>query len=107
MFLSSCLSKNEQGHLTIGGLDVPALAKEYGTPLYLMDENLIRETCREYNAAMEKHYGKENFLVVYASKAFCTKYMYRILDEEGMGADLVSGGELYTAIQAGFPLKRT
>ena len=107
MFLSPCLSKNEQGHLTIGGLDVPALAKEYGTPLYLMDENLIRETCRAYNASMKEHYGKDNFLVVFASKAFCAKYMYRILAEEGMGADLVSGGELYTAIQANFPLDRT
>lgn len=107
MFLSPCLSKNEQGHLTIGGLDVPALAKEYGTPLYLMDENLIRETCREYHAAMKAHYESDRYMVCYASKAFCTKYMYRILAEEGMGADLVSGGELYTAIQANFPLDRT
>ena len=106
MLLSPCLSKNEQGHLAIGGIDVPSLAKEYGTPLYIMDETLIRETCRAYQNAMREHYSDDRFLVVYAGKAFCTKYMYRILEQEGMGADLVSGGELYTAIQAKFPLER-
>ncbi len=103
--ISPCLSVNSQGHLAIGGMDVPALAREYGTPLFLMDEDNIRATCREYRRAMQAHYG-ENFIVAYASKAFCTKYMYRILKEEEMGADLVSGGELYTAHSAGFPLDR-
>lgn len=103
--ISPCLSVNEMGHLTIGGMDVPALAKEYKTPLYIMDEDFIRATCREYRAAMKKHYG-DNFIVCYASKAFCTKYMYRILDDEMMGADVVSGGELYTANKAGFPMDR-
>lgn len=103
--ISPCLSKNERGHLTIGGMDVPALAKEYGTPLYLMDEGQIRTTCREYRAAMKKHYG-DRFLVAFAGKAFCTKQMYRILKEEEMAADFVSGGELYTAMQAGFPMDR-
>ena len=105
MFLSSCLSENSEGHLTIGGVDVPALAREYGTPLYIMDEDAIRSTCREYRKAMLRHYGK-NFLVAFASKAFCTKYMYKILAEENMGADVVSGGELYTALKAGFPMNR-
>jgi diaminopimelate decarboxylase len=91
--------------LTIGGVDVPALAREYGTPLYIMDEDAIRSTCREYRKAMLRHYGK-NFLVAFASKAFCTKYMYKILAEENMGADVVSGGELYTALKAGFPMNR-
>lgn len=103
--ISPCLSKNEQGHLTIGGLDVPTLAKKYGTPLYLMDEGHIRATCRAYRSAMKTHYG-DNFLVAFAGKAFCTKHMYRILNEEAMGADFVSGGELYTALQAGFPMER-
>ncbi len=103
--ISPCLSKNEQGHLTIGGMDVPALAKEFGTPLYLMDEGHIRKTCREYRSAMKTHYG-DRFLVAFAGKAFCTKHMYRILNEEEMGADFVSGGELYTALQAGFPMDR-
>lgn len=105
MFLSSCLSKNSEGHLTIGGVDVPALAREYGTPLYIMDEDAIRSTCREYRKAMLRNYGK-NFLVAFASKAFCTKYMYKLLAEENMGADVVSGGELYTALKAGFPMNR-
>jgi len=103
--ISPCLSINEIGHLAIGGVDVPALAKEYKTPLYIMDEDFIRATCREYRAAMEKYYG-DNFLVCFASKAFCTKYMYKILSEEKMGADVVSGGELYTAHKAGFPMER-
>ncbi|MBR5479546.1 MAG: diaminopimelate decarboxylase [Clostridia bacterium] len=103
--LSPCLSINKDGHLAIGGMDVPALAREYKTPLYIMDEDYIRANCREYRAAMKKHYG-DNFLVCYASKAFCTQYIYRILDDEQMGADVVSGGELYTAHKAGFPMDR-
>ena len=103
--LSPCLSINEDGHLAIGGVDVPSLAKKYKTPLYIMDEDYIRANCREYRAAMKKYYG-ENFLVCYASKAFCTQYMYRILSEENMGADVVSGGELYTAHKAGFPMDK-
>ena len=67
-----------------------------------MDEDFIRSTCREYRKAMCDHYG-ENFMVAFASKAFCVKHMYKILKEENMGADVVSGGELYTAIKAGFP----
>lgn len=101
--ISSCLSVNEKGHLAIGGMDVPELAREYGTPLFIMDEDHIRNTCREYRRAMQEHYGT-NFIIAYASKAFCTKYMYRILEEEQMGADVVSGGEIYTAHKAGFSL---
>ncbi len=105
MQISPCLSENNLGHLTIGGMDVPELAKKYGTPLYLMDEDYIRDTCREYRKAMLDHYG-ENFMVAYASKAFSTKYMYKILNEEKMAVDVVSGGELYTALSAGFPAER-
>lgn len=105
MEISPCLSVNNEGHLAIGGVDVPELAREYGTPLYIMDEDHIRNTCREYRKAMITHYG-ENFIVAYASKAFCAKYMYKILKEENMGADVVSGGELYTANSAGFPMNR-
>ncbi|MEG2570312.1 MAG: diaminopimelate decarboxylase, partial [Clostridia bacterium] len=103
--ISKCLSKNAKEHLTIGGMDVPALAREYGTPLFIMDEDNIRATCREYRKAMCTHYG-EDFMVAYASKAFCAKQMYKILKEENMGADVVSGGELYTAQAAGFPMNR-
>ena len=103
--ISECLGINEIGHLTIGGLDVAELAAKFGTPLYLMDEDLIRKTCREYRDAMEHHFDG-NCLVTYASKAFCAGYMYKILAEEGLGADVVSGGELYTALCAGFDASR-
>lgn len=96
---------NGHGHLTIGGLDTVALASKYGTPLYVMDEDAIRANCRALKNSMDAHYHKKG-LVLYASKAFCCKRMYRILNEEGLGADVVSGGELYTALQAGFPAER-
>ena len=96
---------NGHGHLTIGGLDTVALALKYGTPLYVMDEDAIRANCRALKNSMDAHYHKKG-LVLYASKAFCCKRMYRILNEEGLGADVVSGGELYTALQAGFPAER-
>lgn len=102
MFVSDCLSTNGAGHLTIGGMDTVELAREYGTPLYLMDEDYIRKICREYKAAMEANFGPDS-LVAYASKALSCKYMYKIMKEEGIGADIVSGGELYTALKADFP----
>ncbi len=105
MFISDSLSVNGAGHLTIGGADVVALAKKYGTPLYLMDEDKIRRTCKEYFCAMKEAFG-EKFTVNYASKAFSTKAIYKIIDEEGLSADVVSGGELFTALSAGFPAKK-
>ncbi len=102
MLVSDSLSVSPCGHLTVGGVDVVSLAKKYGTPLYIMDEDKIRRVCKEYTNALAECWG-DSFLVQYASKAFCTKYMYKILDEEGLGADVVSGGELYTALKAGFP----
>jgi len=102
MFVSECLGINEEKHLTIGGVDTVSLAKEYGTPLYVMDEDMIRKNCRMYKNAMDQHY--ENGLVLYANKAFCSLFTCRIAQEEGLGLDVVSGGELYTAIKAGFPM---
>jgi diaminopimelate decarboxylase len=99
------LGINEKNHLTMGGLDVARLAKEYGTPLYLMDEDIIRENCRIYKNAMDKYYGG-NGLVLYASKAFSCLHMCRVVHEEGLGIDVVSGGELYTALKAGFPMEK-
>ncbi|MDR0406445.1 MAG: diaminopimelate decarboxylase [Clostridiales bacterium] len=96
-----CLGVNEKNNLTIGGADVAELAAQYGTPLYIMDEDKIRENCRVYKTAMEKYYG--NGLVLYASKAFSCLHICRAAKEEGMGLDVVSGGELYTALKAGFP----
>lgn len=95
----SCL---DNGHLGFSGVDTVAMAKKYGTPLYLFDENKIRENCRVYRRAVKKYFGTES-LPLYASKAFCCKSMYRIVNDEGLGVDVVSGGELYTALSTGFP----
>ena len=105
MFGTDSLSINAQGHLALGGADIPALAKKYGTPLYLMDESGIRKACRDWLEAGRKQFG-EKFLPSFASKAFCVSAMYRLLAEEGFGADTVSGGELYTAYRAGFDMGR-
>lgn len=102
MFISDSFQLSEQGHLTIGGCDAVALARQYGTPLYVMDENAIRANCRLYKNSVDKYYGG-NGLVLYASKAFSCKEIYRIVNDEMLGTDVVSGGELYTAMQAGFP----
>ncbi|MGN0676214.1 MAG: diaminopimelate decarboxylase [Ruminococcus sp.] len=101
MFVSENLSVNEKGHLTAGGIDTVELAKKYGTPLYVMDEQLIRKACRSFKSSIDKFYGG-NGLVCYASKAFCCKEMCRIMKEEGIGLDVVSIGELYTAVKSGF-----
>ena len=96
---------NEKGHLTIGGADSVELAKEFGTPAYIIDENVVRARCREYLGAAAKSFGADA-LPLYASKALCFTEMYRIAKEEGMGIDCVSSGELYTAKRAGFPAER-
>ena len=101
MFVSENLSVNEKEHLTAGGIDTVELAKKYGTPLYVMDEQLIRKSCRSFKSSIDKFYGG-NGLVCYASKAFCCKEMCRIMKEEGIGLDVVSIGELYTAVKSGF-----
>lgn len=105
MFVSKSLSINKNGHLEIGGCDCVELVKNYGTPIYVMDEGLIRENCRIYKNSMDKYYNGRG-LVLYASKAFCTMAVCRIAHQEGLGLDVVSGGELYTAIKAGFPMDK-
>ena len=99
------LSVNETSHLCLAGQDVVALAQKYGTPLYLLDEDTVREHCREYRTAMIEAFG-EGALPLYAGKALCVKDIYRIMREEGMGIDVVSSGEIYTASEAGFPMER-
>lgn len=105
MFTNDCLNVNEKGHLTIGGCDTLELAKEYGTPLYVLDENVIRQTCRSYVSSFKKFYNG-NGMPLYASKALSCKELCRIAKEEGLGLDVVSGGEIYTAVQAGFPMEK-
>ena len=96
---------NALGHLEIGGADCVALAKEFGTPLYVFDEVYIRKMMSVYRDTLAAHYGG-NGMVLYASKAFSCKAIYRIADEENIGIDVVSGGELYTAKQANFPTEK-
>ncbi len=105
MFVNDCLNVNSDGHLTIGGCDTVELAKEYGTPLYVLDENVIRETCRSYVNSFKKFYDG-NGMPLYASKALSCKELCRIANEESIGLDVVSGGEIYTALQAGFPMEK-
>ena len=99
------ITVGQNGHLYFAGQDTVELAKQYGTPLYLMDEDKIRESCRVYTEAFRKHFG-ENARPLYASKANCFKRIYEIMREENMGIDVVSSGEMYTAIQAGYDLSR-
>ncbi len=99
------LTVNDAGHLAIGGVDTLELAKTYGTPAYIMDENAIRAQMRTYLSAAHTYFGADA-LPLYASKALCFTGIYRIAAEEGMGVDCVSGGELYTARRAGFPAER-
>lgn len=105
MFVSDCLNVNKSGNLTIGGIDTVLLSQEFGTPLYVMDEDQIRKNCRTFTESINKYYNSKG-MVVYASKAFNCLEMCRIANSEGMGIDVVSGGELYTAIKAGFPAEK-
>ncbi len=99
------LSRDDSGELLFAGSSVSALARQYGTPLYLYDEERIRERCRTYKKAMNAAFGSRQ-KVLYASKAASFKRIYEIMKEEGMGIDVVSCGEIYTAERAEFPLER-
>lgn len=99
------LKINANNHLEIGGADCVELAKQFGTPLYVFDEMQIRNMMRVYKNTLERCYGG-NGQVLYASKAFSCMAIYRIADQENIGIDVVSGGELYTALQAGFPAEK-
>lgn len=90
-----------QGHLEIGGIDAVDLAKKFGTPLYCMDQQLIEENCQKFKNSF-KH-DTIDTEVIYASKAFLTLAMCKLVEEQGLSLDVVSGGELFTAIRAGFP----
>lgn len=96
---------NEKGHLTVGGADAVELTQRFGTPAYILDENVIRANCRRYREAAIREFGPDA-LPLYASKALCFTGIYKLAAEEGMGIDCVSGGELFTAKTAGFPAER-
>ena len=97
-------SKIEGSDLYIGGVKATSLAKEFGTPLYVMDEQLLLDNCRGYiNAFRAK---EEKNRVAFAGKAFLTVEMCKLIDREGLYLDVVSGGELYTAYKANFPMEK-
>ncbi len=93
--------KNNNGVLTIGGVSVKELKETYGTPLYIMDEAAIRDRARLFQSSFRHDSVASE--VIYASKAFLTLSMVKLVAEEGLSLDVVSGGELYTALQGGFP----
>ncbi|KON91497.1 diaminopimelate decarboxylase [Rossellomorea marisflavi] len=95
---------NEQGQLTIGGVNTVKLAEQYGTPLYIYDTSLIRERARGFKDTFEELGVKAE--VAYASKAFSSIAIFQLMKEEGLSLDVVSGGELHTAIKAGFPVEK-
>ncbi|MDJ0631688.1 MAG: diaminopimelate decarboxylase [Xenococcaceae cyanobacterium MO_188.B29] len=91
---------NSSDCLEIGGCDLSKLVEQFGSPLYILDEETLRTSCREYRDSFKKYYSGES-QVIYASKAWSCLAVCRIIDSEGLGFDVVSGGELYTTLQAG------
>lgn len=103
--IQKSISLTGDGKLAFAGVDVRALVEKYGTPLMIFDENRVRENMRTYIKAMRESFGPGS-MPAYASKAFSCKEIYRIAAEEGIGTDVVSGGEMYTALKAGFPMEK-
>jgi diaminopimelate decarboxylase len=95
---------NNKGHLEIGGCDTVNLVKEFGTPLYVVDEELVRANCRLF----KKYFSMEGIQteVIYASKAFLNLAICKVIEEEGLSMDVVSGGELFTVLRANFPKEK-
>jgi diaminopimelate decarboxylase len=98
-------SVTAEGHLVLAGVDTVSLAAEFGTPLYIYDEATIRGRARAYRDGLAAVYPGES-LVCYAGKAYCAPWLLRIVQDEGLGLDVVSGGELYAAQTVGFPPER-
>ena len=103
MIMRGTMRVNENGHLEIGGMDCVELAREFGTPLYVLDESLFRQNCRDYHRSFTEKYGAQ---VIYAGKSLLNLAVCRMVEDEGLGLDVASGGELYTALRAGFPAAR-
>ena len=99
------LSVSSNGHLLIDGADTVSLAREFGTPLYVLSEDRIRENCRKYTKAFRECFP-EGSMPLYAGKALCFRGIYPIIGSEGFGADVVSAGEIFTALSAGFPAEK-
>lgn len=102
--LPDTAAANEKGHLILGGCDLVELAGEFGTPLYIFDEATLRNSCREFRREFEERYPDS--LVLYACKAFICQALAQIFKEEGLGLDVVSGGEIYLARLVDFPREK-
>ena len=102
--MADSVEVNEQGHLLIGGVDAVKLAEKYGTPLIAYDVKKIKKQIRGFKQAFEDAGVK--YMVSYASKAFSALAMYQLINKYGLGCDIVSGGELYTALKGGMPPER-
>lgn len=98
------ISENENGELMFAGVNTLELARKHGTPLYLMDENRIREMCCTFRNAVKENFAEKG-RILYASKACSFKRIYEIVGSEGLHIDVVSVGEIYTAVRAGFPME--
>lgn len=104
MKLFGTMKEDYNGHLEIGKCDAVDLAKEYGTPLYVVDEELVRKNCRMFNDNFKSE--EVDTEVIYASKAFLNLAICKLIEEEGLSLDVVSGGELYTALRCNFPVEK-
>ena len=104
MHLYGSQAIDEQGHLTIGGVDSTDLAKQYGTPLFVYDIELFRTRARAFQKTFQE--AEIGYQVAYASKAFSSIAIYQVAKQENLSLDVVSGGELYTAVKAGFPKEK-
>ncbi|MGB3159923.1 MAG: diaminopimelate decarboxylase [Carnobacterium sp.] len=102
--LTGTMKINEKKHLEIGGVDTIELVQKYGTPLYVYDTKAIKLKAQAFKAAFSERQIKAQ--VAYASKAFSCLAIYQLMAKEGMSLDVVSGGELYTAIKAEYPSEK-
>ncbi|MDR1391892.1 MAG: diaminopimelate decarboxylase [Clostridiales bacterium] len=103
--IMDCLNYDDFGNLEIDSIKVSDISQKFETPLYIMSEKKIRENCRKYIKASKKFFGNK-FQILYASKAFSCKHMYKIINEENLGTDVVSEGELFTALSSDFPTEK-
>ncbi len=101
----SNVTVGENGRLYFAGADTVSLAEKYGTPVLLLDDARVRARVREYKEAMQRNFG-EGSMPLFASKSLSFKEIYRVMAQEDIGTDIVSSGELFTAICAGFPMER-
>ncbi|RJQ04918.1 MAG: diaminopimelate decarboxylase [Bacillota bacterium] len=106
MELHGTATISANGHLAVGGVDTVTLAREYGTPLWVIDEEQFRRNCRAFRQAFSSDLFPAGAVVLFAAKSLLALAICRIVEEEGLSLDVVSGGELHTALAAGFPMDR-